>query len=162
VATSTDTQPEGDIAWGGTGLFQINSSGQVSSVSLPTATLSPIVNLSTEGSDFSGLLFTPLGNAALALNGTNPDTLTVFSGTQIIGTFSTGTNGTSVGALATDGLTVWMSDGMSLFSISTSSGAATLIGGFGVSGVSGLAFIPTPGAVALLGLGAGLAARRRR
>ncbi|MCU0688862.1 MAG: hypothetical protein MUE97_03865 [Phycisphaerales bacterium] len=162
VASSNDTQPEGDIAFGPTGLVHLSSSGQVSNVSLPTATLSPVVSLASEGSDFSGLLVTPIGNLALALNGTGPDTVTLFSGTQIIATVPTGTNGAAVGALATDGQTVWMSDGTSLFTISTSSGAATLVGGFGITGVSGLAFIPAPGAVALLGLGAGLAARRRR
>jgi len=49
----------------------------------------------------------------------------------------------------------------SLFSVNADTGAASLIGSHGVSGFSGLAFVPAPGAAALLGLGVLIAVRRR-
>jgi hypothetical protein len=67
-------------------------------------------------------------------------------------------DGTLWGALSTDGLE------SSLFSFNTTTGEATLIGGFGTGvGISSIAAIPEPSRALLLGIaGIGLVFRRRR
>lgn len=60
-------------------------------------------------------------------------------------------------ALSTDGIT------SSLYSIDSSTGAATLVGGFGGAGMHSLAQVPEPSRALFLGVaGAGLLFRRRR
>lgn len=162
LAASNNTQPEGDISYSAGSLYQINSAGQVSTVNLTSAALTPVIDLSSAGSDFSALSVTPTLSAALALNGSNPDGLVIFSSTGIFTTILPGTNGLNVAAMASDGANAWISDGTQLYSLSTSSGGATLIGSFGVTGMSAMAFIPAPGAAAVLGLGLVPVARRRR
>lgn len=55
-----------------------------------------------------------------------------------------------------------MTDGSSLYTLNTTSGTATLVGAHGIGGFSGLAFVPAPGAVALLVLSGFIANRRRK
>jgi hypothetical protein len=118
------------------------------------------------GADISGLDIGDGLALGLALNGTNPDQLVSFN--LITGTASiigqTGTNSSAVAGLAHSFFSgEWfMSDGSSLFSLNTSTGAATLIGAHGVAGFSGLAFVPAPGSAVLLVAGAATLRRRRR
>jgi hypothetical protein len=162
VAAQANTLPEGDISFSGGVLYHTSSAGMVSTVDTATGALTPFVDISAGGSDFSGLTVTSTLSVALALNGTDADSLVVFSAGGIFTSMLPGTNGVSVGGLASDGTRAWMTDGTSLFELSTSSGTATLLGGHGVGGMSGLAFVPTPGAAGLLALGALAAGRRRR
>lgn len=118
------------------------------------------------GADISGLDFGGTMLLGLATNGANADdlvSLNVATGAAtIIG--ATGTNASTVAGLthAFLGGAWYMTDGASLYSLNTTTGAANLIGAHGVNGFSGLAFVPTPGAAALLGLGGLVIARRRR
>lgn len=122
------------------------------------------------GADISGLDFGLDRGAAvllgLATNGAGSDTLVSFDPATGAGTVigPTGTNAGSVGGLAYGflGSAWYMTDGAALYSLDVATGAASLVGAHGVGGFSGLAFVPTPGAAALLGLGAVLAVRRRR
>jgi hypothetical protein len=117
------------------------------------------------GADISGLDFTATRLLGLALNGTAGDELVSFDLTtgaaSIIG--ATGTNASTVAGLAFDfnagGL--FMTDGSSLYSLNEGTGSATLIGSHGLSGFSGLAYVPAPGTMVLLA-GTGLLASRRR
>jgi len=118
------------------------------------------------GADISGLDFGGTMLLGLATYGVDADQLvsfnTVTGAATIIG--ATGTNAGSVAGLAHDflGGGWYMTDGDSLYSLNTTTGAASLIGAHGVPGFSGLAFVPTPGSLALLGLGGLVAVRRRR
>jgi hypothetical protein len=162
VAAQANTLPEGDILFAGGTLFNVNSAGQFATVNTATAALTPNFDLSSAGSDFSGLISNGSFTVALALNGAAPDTLVAFGGGNIVATVPTGTNASGVGALASDGLTGWMSDGTSLYTLDGGTGSATLVGAFGVTGMSGLAFVPSPGAAALLALAIVPVSRRRR
>lgn len=163
IASLADQSPEGDIAVFGPAAF-IARGSQIAAVNLATAALTPTFDLAAAGaSDISGLLFSPAGSLALALNGSAPDTLLALSPAgSVVAAFPTGTNSLSVGALASDGANLWISDGSALTRFDALAGVATPVGAFGVSGMSGLTWIPTPGAAALLALGGLVAARRRR
>jgi hypothetical protein len=118
------------------------------------------------GADISGLDFGGGMLLGLATFGSDADQLVAYdiiSGSATtIGT--TGTNAVSVAGLAHAflGGEWYMSDGASLYSLNTTTGSASLIGAHGLSGFSGLAFVPAPGAAVLLGLGGLAVARRRR
>jgi hypothetical protein len=120
----------------------------------------------TPGADISGLDFGGTMLLGLATNGSSADQLVSFNvvtgAATVIG--ATGTNAGSVAGLAHAflGGAWYMTDGASLYSLNTATGAASLIGAHGLTGFSGLAFVPTPGAAALLGLGGLTLARRRR
>lgn len=118
------------------------------------------------GSDISGIDF---GNGlllGLATNGADPDSLVSFNPLTGAATFIglTGTNSGAIADLTYDFLSgSWLlSDGANLYTVDPTTGAASLLGAHGVSGLSGLAFVPTPGSIALLALGGLVAARRRR
>jgi hypothetical protein len=123
-------------------------------------------SLLAPGADISGLDFGGTMLLGLATNGANPDQLVSFNvstgAATVIG--ATGTNAGSVAGLAHAflGGAWYMTDGSTLFSLDSATGAATQIGAHGVTGFSGLAFVPTPGAAILLGLGGLVVARRRR
>lgn len=118
------------------------------------------------GSDISGLDFGNGQLLGLALNGTGPDQIVSFNvGTGAASVLGpTGTNASTVADLtyAFLGNQWYMTDGSALYTLNSSTGAASLIGAHGVSGFSGLAFVPAPGAAALLGMGLVVAGRRRR
>ena len=77
--------------------------------------------------------------------------------------FDTTTSSTGVGALERDEAgTVYLSDGASLYTLDLGAGTTSLVGGFGVSGVSGLAVIPAPGTAFVFACIGALGARRRR
>jgi hypothetical protein len=105
------------------------------------------------------------GLLGLALNGSGADELVSFDlGTgaaTVIGV--TGTNTSTVAGLTstTVGGLWYMTDGSTLYSLNTATGSATSIGTHGVAGFSGLAFIPSPSSLLVLGI-AGLASARRR
>ena len=117
------------------------------------------------GADISGLDFGGGLLLGLALNGGGADqlvSLDVSTGAAtVIG--ATGTNAASLAGLAYGfiGGAWYMTDGSSLYTVDSASGAATLVGAHGVAGFSGLAFVPSPGVVALLALSGLVAARRR-
>lgn len=156
--------PEGSVAFAGgtayTTLFNDLHSWNGAAWQLIGPSLLP------GGADVSGLDFGGSMLLGLATNGAGSDDLVSFNlatGTAaIIG--ATGTNAGSVGGLAHAflGNAWYMTDGASLYSLNTATGAASLIGAHGLTGFSGLAFVPTPGAAALLGLGGIVIARRRR
>jgi hypothetical protein len=118
------------------------------------------------GADVSGLDFGGGRLLGLALNGAGADQLVSFDvmtgAASVIG--ATGTNASTVAGLAYGfiGGNWYMTDGSSLYTVDAIAGGATLVGSHGVSGFSGLAFVPTPGAAVLLSLGGLLASRRRR
>jgi hypothetical protein len=118
------------------------------------------------GSDISGLAFGGTKLLGLATNGAAADQLVSFSSltgaATIIG--ATGTNAGSVAGLTYDfiGGTWFMSDGAGLYSVNAETGAASLIGQHGLTGFSGLAFVPSPGTMTLAGLAGLIVARRRR
>jgi hypothetical protein len=116
--------------------------------------------------DVSGLAFVGPNLLGLATNGTDADTLVRFDTTTGAGSelFTlTGFASDSLAGLAWDftSPSVFATDGANLFRIDTATGNTTLLGAHGITGVSGIAYIPAPSALALLGLGA-VAARRRR
>ncbi len=123
-------------------------------------------SLLAPGADISGLDFGGTQLLGLALNGPGPDELVAFNSAtgaaSVIGL--TGTNAPTVAGLtATVGGGAWyMTDGSSLYSINTGTGAAALLGPHGLGGFSGLAFIPSPSTLALLAGATVLAGRRRR
>ena len=118
------------------------------------------------GADVSGLDFGGGRLLGLALNGAGADQLVSFDvmtgAASVIG--ATGTNASTVAGLAYGfiGGNWYMTDGSSLYTVDAIAGGATLVGSHGVSGFSGLAFVPAPGAAVLLSLGGLLASRRRR
>lgn len=115
--------------------------------------------------DVSGLAFSGADRLfGLVSNSTLADELVEFdvnTGTAtLIGI--TGTSSDNTAGLTFVGNQLFASDGSSLYTINTATGAASLIGAHGVAGFSGIAFIPAPGTVALATLGGAMFARRRR
>lgn len=115
--------------------------------------------------DVSGLAFDASDRLfGLVSNSTLADELVEFNvstgAATVIGI--TGTNSDNTAGLTFVGSQLFASDGASLYSINTTTGAASLIGSHGVAGFSGIAFIPAPGSVALLALSGAIVARRRR
>jgi hypothetical protein len=117
--------------------------------------------------DVSGLAFDPSFRLfGLASNSTLADELVEFNlatgAATVIG--ATGTSSNATAGLTFNHATQQLlaSDGANLFSIDRATGASTLIGAHGVTGFSGIAYIPAPGSVALLAVGSLAAARRRR
>lgn len=123
-------------------------------------------SLLAPGADISGLDFGGSTLLGLATYGADADQLVSFDiatgAPTVIG--ATGTNAGSVAGLAHAflGGAWYMTDGASLYSLNTATGTASLIGAHGLTGFSGLAFVPAPGAAALLSLGGLALARRRR
>jgi hypothetical protein len=122
-------------------------------------------SLLASGADISGLDFGGSMLLGLATYGSSADQLVSFDiATGAATTIGlTGTNAGSVAGLTHSylGDAWYMTDGASLYALDTATGAASLIGAHGLSGFSGLAFVPSPGTAVLLGLG-GLAINRRR
>lgn len=118
------------------------------------------------GADISGLDGTGQELLGLALFGAEADQLVRFDSLTGLATVigATGTNAASVAGLAHDFIaSQWfMSDGSALYQLNTATGSASLIGSHGAIGFSGLAYVPSPGAAVLLGVGLMITARRRR
>lgn len=116
--------------------------------------------------DVSGLAFVNNQLFGLAANGTDADALVRYNTTtgsaEVIASLAL-TNTEGLAGLAWDftGSSVFASSDSALFRIDTQSGAVTSIGAFGIQGVSGIAYIPAPGAAGLL-VAMGIAGARRR
>jgi hypothetical protein len=162
VAAQANTVPEGDLSFANGSLMLLSGSGVLSRVNSTTAALTTVANIGTTGQDFSGLAALGGNNyAALALNNTAADTLVGFdSASGLSASQPVISQGTSIAGMVYTGSTLYATNGSQLFTFTPGSGG-TLIGTHGVSGFSGLAFIPSPSAAAILAL-AGLSAARRR
>jgi hypothetical protein len=167
IADDVAIVPEGDLAFGPTGDLFATNGGDFGSVSMLTAAFDVIGPMGTDGFDISGLAFDASGMLfGYAMNGTldgalleiNPDT-----GVAALVGISGIVDDSAVAGLDVnpddDGL--FLSNGEGLYAIDRATGTATFLGAHGVSGMSGIAFIPAPSTVALMGLGL-LAAGRRR
>ncbi len=164
VANLPTSYIEGDLAYDANGTLWGADVGVVGTVNTGNALLLPTA-LTALG-DVSGLAFSASG-ALLAFDQSGVrdavyriDTAT--GATTLVGL--TGTQSEGVGALesSADFGTVWLVDGSSLYTLNQETGTASLIGATGVSGISGLALVPAPGAAAVLALGGVVAGRRRR
>jgi hypothetical protein len=155
--------PEGSITFAGGSAFTTLSDNLHNWNGTAWQQVGP--SLLAPGTDISGLDFGGTQLLGLALNGAGVDELVAFNlGTgaaTVIG--ATGTNASTVAGLTstTVGGLWYMTDGSTLYSINTATGSATSIGTHGVAGFSGLAFIPSPSSLLILGI-AGLASTRRR
>jgi hypothetical protein len=155
--------PEGSITFAGGSAFTTLSDNLHNWNGAAWQQVGP--SLLAPGADISGLDFGATQLLGLALNGAGADELVSFNlGTgaaTVIGV--TGTNASTVAGLTSTTLGgLWyMTDGSTLYSLNTATGSATSIGAHGVAGFSGLAFIPSPSSLLVLGI-AGLASTRRR
>ncbi len=137
-------------------LYTIDAEGNLSTVG------------STDGIDGRGLAYDDAAGVLYAIDlNDNLYTLDTATGAStLIGAVNIPPTGFDWAGLAFDEATrtLMVVDGVgqNLWSIDTATGAPTLIGANGVSGITGLAWIPAPGAPALLAPIAGLSARRRR
>lgn len=152
--------PEGDITFDGGTLLTVNAD-ELGALARPTPTYAAIGATGTTGADISGLTVTAAGTLlGFARNGTLDDALVTID--ALTGAV---TNSVSVGALnggAVGGLTtnlssgdVFLTDGDTLYQVNGFDGIGaplTAIGGHGVSGMSGLAYVPEPASLALLAL----------
>jgi hypothetical protein len=166
IASASGTVPEGDLAIAGSAGYTI-SGNTFGSLNIWSGAFSPIGDIGPAANDISGLAIDVTGAIlGYAKNGSSEDTLVQINAATGLATTigATGINtASSVGGLAIDPTSgsAFISEGASLYSLNTSTGAASLIGAHGVTGFSGIAFIPTPGAAALLAI-VGVAASRRR
>jgi hypothetical protein len=164
LAARAGTVPEGSLTVdAGGGLFTTNAD-VLCTLNRATGALAPIGVLGLNDNDISGIAFVGGRLFGYAKNGTAADTLVEINpatGQGVsIGALAT-LSGASVGGLAFDGSTLFLTDSANLFSVDPLTATATLIGAHGVGGFSGLAFIPAPSTAGLLAF-AGLAAARRR
>lgn len=168
LAQVNATVPEGDLAMTSpASAFAVNG-GMFGSVSITTGVFAPIGMLGTAGDDVSGLALDSTGTLfGYAKNGTNADSIVTIDPVSGLAT-TLGLTGfdaaSSVGAMAFDPATaaMYLSDGMNLRLVNTSTGEATLIGAHGVSNLSGLAVIPSPAGTGLALVALVGALRRRR
>lgn|GEM_PF-1180238 len=118
--------------------------------------------------DISGLEFDGAGRLfAVASNGDAADSLLRFdplTGAALFVAQITGAASGGLGGLAFnhDNGAMYLTDGARLFSLDLSSGATTTLNSIGILGVSGIAYIPSPGTVLLAGAGMVLISYRRR
>lgn len=168
VAARAGTTPEGSLAFLlQTGQLFTTASDVLGNVSTSTAAFTSLGGAaSSSDTDISGLAFDVPGRLfGYAKNGSGEDSLVRFD-TATGASTRVGLTGitasASVGGLAFERSTgrLFLTDGGALHTVDTLTGAATLVGQHGRTGFSGIAFIPAPGALALLGFGL-LAARRR-
>jgi hypothetical protein len=164
VADDAIISPEGAIAFNAGALYGTNGN-DFGAIDLGTALFTSIGDMGSAADDISGMTFADGDLYGYSLNGTADDSLVSIDPLTGIATEIglTGLNNAgAVGGLAWDsGLgELLLSDGESLFSVDALTGGASLIGAHGVSGMSGIAVIPAPGVLSLLGLG--LVVRRRR
>jgi hypothetical protein len=152
---------EGSLAISTSGTLYTTDFDNLSAASLtsPFALVGPS-NLNA--TDVSGLAFFNGSLYGLATNASDADTLVRFDVTTGLATelFTIATMNTgSVGGLTASPTTLFATSGDALFSIDIATGSATLLGAHGVTGLSGIAFIPAPSALVAFGL---LACARRR
>ncbi len=156
VADQPLTMPEGGLAFNSYGQLFANSNSQVGLVDTTTGQFSPYVPMTAPANDISGLAFDEQNRLlGYSKNGALEDTLVsidLVTG-EIAEVGPTGILSTSgVGGLDFDpdsGL-LYLSDHARLYLVNPADGAAALVGEHGVSGMSGIAFIPEPAAFALL------------
>jgi hypothetical protein len=172
LAQSAGTLPEGSLTVGPTGVIYTNDADVIGTLDPLSAAFTAVGPTGSTAFDISGMAFGPTGRLfAFAANGNAPEgsQLLEINPATGVGTIigPTGIFGdTRLGGLAFDlygnangGL--YLTEGSRLFTVDLGTGAASLVGSFGVPGMSGIAFIPAPGSLALVGI-AGLAVARRR
>ncbi len=167
VAFRAATLPEGGLAFSAaTGLISASSASLLAVNSL-TAETTVIGSLGSDTLDLSGLTFTASGALlGYAKNGANADTLvSIDPATGLATTLATlNTASTSgVGGLAFNPFNgrSYLTDSANLYTVDAISGTS-LVGSLGAAGFSGIAFIPSPAAAAVAGMGLLAASRRRR
>jgi hypothetical protein len=166
VGNAVQVVPEGDLAMDMQGQMFGVSGGDLGLVDMTSGAFDPLGALGDAGYDVSGLAFDASGALfGYAMNGTLDDALLqIDAGTgaaTLVG--PSGLNaGSAVAGMDFDPFSgeMYLSDGGSLYTLDLLSGQAGLIGGHGVTGMSGVAFIPAPSSLAVLGVL--VAARRRR
>lgn len=164
IRSSANVLPEGDVTFSPAGGFSVINGGSIASFNTTTGAITNQIDMSATGTDLSGLLTDGTNFAVLALNGSAPDTLGLSNFGFFTGAITLPTNGTTVGALALSpaGDTVFISDGSTLHALAVNGLTVSTIGAFNVSGMSGLAVIPSPSITGAMGLLALTALRRRR
>lgn len=161
--------PEGALAVNSTGVVFTSVQDRLHTLDVTSAAVTPSGPLGVSDNDLSGLAFSAAGGLfAYATNGGLPDALLSIdpvtgAGTRVGLTGFTNTGGLGGLTFLDDGAgALLLSDGSSLYSVDPTTGGATLIGSHGIGGVSGIAFVPTPGTAVVLGAVGLLAWRRRR
>lgn len=171
VADAFGISPEGGLTFDGQGNLWAVRQGELGTVDLSNGQFSGVSFVQSPATDFSGLGFDAAsGNVLLyAKNGSDSDRAMVVDpltgGVQQSVAYDFAGAG-SVGGLDVDPMTdaAVLSDGSSLFVSLPGTIDFDVTGGLstGVTGISGLAFIPSPGSLALLAFGGVVASRRRR
>jgi len=159
IGDVTGIVPEGDIAFYAGMLLTVNAD-ELGTLARPTPTYTAIGATGTIGADISGLTVTTAGELlGFARYGTGSDAILTIDPTTgavtdslVLGPL----NGGAVGGLTTDLLSteIYLTDGDTLYKVNVSGVGAplTMIGGHGVSGMSGLAYVPEPASLGLLAL----------
>ncbi|MGP1345945.1 MAG: hypothetical protein ACTS3F_04655 [Phycisphaerales bacterium] len=170
IADAFGITPAGGLTFDNAGNLWATNANQFGTINLATGAFTGISTLQSPATDLSGLAFdAATGSLAVyAKNGAADDRLMIVDPATGIVSFSDPyafAGPGSVGGLDVDPITgiAALTDGASLFlsnpgTFDFNPNAPLFTG---VSGISGLAFIPSPGTAALLALGALVATRRR-
>lgn len=167
VAFRAATLPEGGLAFSAASGLISASSTSLLSVSALTGETTAIGSLGNDTLDLSGLTFTASGTLlGYAKNGAAADSLVSIDLATGLATAlrSLSTASTSgVGGLAFNPFNgrTYLTDSANLYTVDPTFGTS-LVGSLGVAGFSGIAFIPTPAAALVAGMGLVVASRRRR
>jgi hypothetical protein len=165
IASVPTFVPEGGLAFDGSALFATDTSF-VANIDTSTAALFPAAPLGG-AFDFSGIAIDAAGAMfGVATSGAGDMLYSIdyggFGGATLIGATGTASVSGVAGLDFADDGTLFYTDGSSLFTLDTATGAGTLVGATGFGGFSGLVFVPAPGVVSVVLAGGLFAARRRR
>jgi hypothetical protein len=165
LADAPGIVPEGDLAYSA-GTWYASNGGDFGTVDQGTAAFASIGAMGPLADNVAGVAVDVTGNVfGYSKNGANEDSLISINmgsgAAAMVGL--TGLNADqAVGGLDfnPDDNVLFLTDHGSLYTVDTSSGAATLVGAHGVDGMSGLAFVPEPASLLVIMLGALLLRRR--